>query len=570
MRLKSLYIKGFKSFANETVLHFNDDVIGVVGPNGSGKSNIVDAIRWVLGEQKSRELRLEAMTDVIFNGTKTRKEAPSAVVELTFDNDRAVIGSEYNTVSISRTLYRSGESEYRLNGVVCRLKDITGLFMDTGIGSNSYAIIALGMVDDILADKDNARRKMFEQAAGISKYKKRKRETLLKLKSTSADLDRINDLLFEIEGNMKALEKQAKRTKKYFEIKDDYKQLSMNLAARSITKLKDQYKTLEGNVSQATDSYQNLQKEIDLKEAALQREKKLHLDKEILLSQKQKELNQLVSDLRSTENEKDLTQQRIEFNSKALTSLEQSISASEEEVIHIKAELEALKVRIDTEQKKEIILEEDVEVLQSQLASARAKQGEAKQLEDSKNAQIKALQQQIYDAEKVIAVSGNTIETLRLENSRIDQQKLDLQDKLSECKLDLKKTANEIAKSEGELQAAKDRAENRKRKIEQMEATRDQSQEEINKMNRVIDSRQNEYDLLKSMVESFEGFPESIKYLAANWKKDVPILSDLLDVQDAYKSIVEQYLEPYLNYYVVQDMQGAKEAIRLLKGAQKR
>jgi len=178
MRLKTLTIKGFKSFATETVLNFNDDIIGVVGPNGSGKSNVVDAIRWVLGEQKSRELRLQSMTDVIFNGTKKRKQGASATVTLTFENDKGVLPSEYQNVAISRVLYRSGESEYKLNGVVCRLKDIHSLLMDTGIGSNSYAIIALGMVDDILADKENARRRMFEQAAGISKYKVRKRETL--------------------------------------------------------------------------------------------------------------------------------------------------------------------------------------------------------------------------------------------------------------------------------------------------------------------------------------------------------------------------------------------------------
>ena len=220
MRLKSLAIKGFKSFANETVINFNEDVIGIVGPNGSGKSNIVDAIRWVLGEQKGKELRLEKMSNVIFNGSKKRKPGGMAQVSLTFENTKNLLPTEYNTVTISRILYRTDESEYRLNNVVCRLKDITSLFLDTGIGSNSYAIIALGMVDDLLTDKDNSRRKMFEQAAGISKYKRRKRETLNKLKNTTEDLDRIEDLLFEIEGNLKALEKQAKRAKRYYELKE--------------------------------------------------------------------------------------------------------------------------------------------------------------------------------------------------------------------------------------------------------------------------------------------------------------------------------------------------------------
>ena len=171
MRLKQLDIKGFKSFASQTVVNFDADVIGIVGPNGSGKSNIVDAIRWVLGEQKGSELRLDKMTSVIFNGTKKKKAGNLASVSLTFANDKDLLPTEYNMVTITRMLYRSGDSEYRLNGVQCRLKDIRNLFLDTGIGSNSYAIIALGMVDDILADKDNSRRRMFEQAAGVSKYK---------------------------------------------------------------------------------------------------------------------------------------------------------------------------------------------------------------------------------------------------------------------------------------------------------------------------------------------------------------------------------------------------------------
>ncbi|MCB0644421.1 MAG: AAA family ATPase, partial [Phaeodactylibacter sp.] len=170
MRLKTLELKGFKSFANDTSIHFEEDVIGIVGPNGSGKSNIVDAIRWVLGEQKSRELRLDQMSSVIFNGTKKKRQSGMAQVSLTFENTKNLLPTEYHSVTISRVLFRSGESEYRLNDVPCRLKDITSLFLDTGIGSNSYAIIALGMVDDILSDKENARRRMFEQAAGISKY----------------------------------------------------------------------------------------------------------------------------------------------------------------------------------------------------------------------------------------------------------------------------------------------------------------------------------------------------------------------------------------------------------------
>ena len=222
MRLTGINIKGFKSFARNTQLNFNERVTGVIGPNGSGKSNIVDAIRWVLGEQKPTELRLDNMPDVIFNGTKKIKKGSMAQVTLNFDNTSNILPSEYSTVSVSRTLYSTGESIYRLNDVPCRLKDIRNLFIDTGIGPDSYAIIALNMVEDILADNNNSRRFMFEQAAGISKFKKRKQETIRQLSNTRSDLDRVEDLMFEIENNLKELEKQARKARQFINLKTRY------------------------------------------------------------------------------------------------------------------------------------------------------------------------------------------------------------------------------------------------------------------------------------------------------------------------------------------------------------
>ncbi len=569
MRLKSLYIKGFKSFANETVIHFNEDVIGVVGPNGSGKSNIVDAIRWVLGEQKSKELRLESMSDVIFNGTKTRKEAPTATVELTFENDKNIVGTEYNSIAISRTLFRSGESEYRLNNVACRLKDITTLFMDTGIGSNSYAIIALGMVDDILDNKDNARRKMFEQAAGISKYKKRKKETLSKLNATAADLDRINDLLFEIEGNMKTLEKQAKRTKKYFEIKDHYKEIAVNLASRSITSLKEEYKLLNKKVTSEQDTYQKLTAAHAKKEAEVEKEKKKNLDKELALTEKQKALGKLVAELRSSENDKDLLQQRIEFKYSNIQDVQVSIESSDQNIKSLRDDLHLVEQKVTEEKSRAIILEEDLEILSKSYEQIKSMQDEAKQLTDAKTTELKALQEKTYENDKKYAIAQNTIDTLISESNRTKEQ-------ISASKSEhqsLLQTEKEIEQQANlkslELETIKSEESTRKDKITVLEELRDQTQEEVNRINRILDSKQNEYDLLKSMVENFEGFPESIKFLANNWRKDIPILSDLLDVQEDYKSIIEQYLEPYLNYYIVQSLVQAKEAIRLLSGSQK-
>ena len=280
VKLRSIQIKGFKSFANDTTIHFNDEIIGIVGPNGSGKSNIVDAIRWVLGEQKSKELRLEKMVDVIFNGTKSKKKAGMAQVSMVFENSRKLIPLEFDNVKVSRILYDTNESEYRINDVPCRLKDIRDLFLDTGIGSNSYSIIELGMVDDILADKDNARRKMFEQAAGIAKYKTRKRETLLKLKNTQLDLDRIEDILFELQANLKKFEKQAKRTKKYYELKEQYKELSIQKAVISQKESIHKEAELKAKMVQLQEVYATRSNEVHTLEAEIEQTKKANLDSE--------------------------------------------------------------------------------------------------------------------------------------------------------------------------------------------------------------------------------------------------------------------------------------------------
>lgn len=219
MQLTKLEIKGFKSFGDKITINFNEGVTAIVGPNGCGKSNVVDAIRWVLGEQSTRMLRSEKMENIIFNGTKNRKAANLAEVSLTFDNNKNVLPTAFTTVTVTRKLFRNGDSEYRLNDVKCRLKDITDLFLDTGVGADSYSIIELRMIDEIINNKENSRRNLFEEASGISKYKVRKKQTLNKLRDTELDLSRVDDLMFEITKNLRSLEGQAKKSRKIYAFK---------------------------------------------------------------------------------------------------------------------------------------------------------------------------------------------------------------------------------------------------------------------------------------------------------------------------------------------------------------
>ncbi len=571
MRLKSLEIKGFKSFANDTRLHFEEDVIGIVGPNGAGKSNVVDAIRWVLGEQKGKELRLESMGDVLFNGTKKRKPSQVAQVAITFDNNLGVLPSEYQEVMISRHLYRSGESEYKLNGVSCRLKDIQSLLIDTGIGSNSYAIIALGMVDDILYDKDNARRKMFEQAAGISKYKKRKHETMLKLKATAEDLTRIDDILKEIETNLETLGKQAKRTAKYFDLKKKYKALSLTLGARNNVELREQFALSEKQIVEQTDLYSRLEADLNIMHADLEKLKKDHLGDEMSVSAFQKELNELVSRIRTVENDKSLAEQKIAFIKQNKQNLETQIVKANERIKRFQDEIAAVQIQYN---EQDVLLQthrghlKDAQGKRDEIAAAYREMVENR---DHANQQQQQFEKDVFDLEKNIAVLLNNADIIRNENkiiadetTRLEEESLRLQGQLKEEGVRKENAANELASlEEKEL--------GRLRKIRELEVNLATELDALRQTQRKLDARSHEAELLKDMISNLEGFPESIKFLnkAQDWNVKAPLLSDVIYCDQRHRVIVEQILEPYLNYYVVKTWDEASRAVKLLSFAQK-
>ena len=571
MRLKSLEIKGFKSFANETLINFNADVIGIVGPNGSGKSNIVDAIRWVLGEQSSRELRLDQMTSVIFNGAKKRKAAGLAQVSLTFENTKNLLPTEYQTVSITRMLYRTGESEYRLNGVPCRLKDITSLFLDTGIGSNSYAIIALGMVDDILADKDNSRRRMFEQAAGVSKYKIRKKETLNKLKSTSEDLDRVEDLLYEINTNLVSLEKQAKRAKKYLELKAEYKALSIDMAVLKISMVKERQQTLGAQLEQQEDAFRQHEVLIHQLESKLESEKKENLDKEKALSDRQRDLNQLIGQIRGLENDKQILQQKENFIRQNKEKLNSDIASAKKRIELFEADIEQFRSDLHLEKRIEARFEQELIQAEEGLEQIKVSHGSIKSELEGIVSRQQGLERELFELEKQKAVNLNQSAnyTQEIERSELavqlrGEEAGGFQERLAELQKALDAKTAELA----ELEQAEEK---RQQDLQTTEAAVEDLNGKISKLNRELDAKRNEFKLTQSMIENLEGFPESIRFLSGSkeWKKETPLLSDIIYVNEAYRVAIENYLEPYLNYYVVQNLEEAANAIQLLGKSQK-
>tara|TARA_B100000575_G_scaffold164909_1_gene131788 strand:- start:503 stop:3031 length:2529 start_codon:yes stop_codon:yes gene_type:complete len=330
MRLNKIEIKGFKSFGDKTVINFNKGVTGIVGPNGCGKSNVVDAMRWVLGEQKTSLLRSDKMENIIFNGSKSRKKLQLAEVSISFDNTKNLIATEYSTVTVTRKYFRSGDSEYLLNDVKCRLKDITNLFLDTGISSNNYAIIELSMVDNILNDKDNSRLGLFEEAAGISKFRKRKKETFNKIKQTESDLDRVEDLVYEIEKNLRSLKRQAKQTEKYYSYKEEYKNISINVALKnsenSRLRQEENKKKLEKIENENTKASSDLAK----KNAAIESSKSSLIPYEKKLQRKQEDLNKILDKIRDHEEMIRIKEEKSKMLNENIFELKKSIKFDQE------------------------------------------------------------------------------------------------------------------------------------------------------------------------------------------------------------------------------------------------
>lgn len=569
MQLTTLEIKGFKSFAEKTTIHFNNKITGVVGPNGCGKSNVVDSIRWVLGEQKTSMLRLEKMENLIFNGTKNRKPSGLAEVSLTFENTKNVLSSDYKTITITRRLFRDGESEYLLNGVACRLRDITSLFLDTGVSSDSYAIIELGMIDEILNDRDNSRRKLFEQAAGVSKYKKRKKETIDKLKGTDADLERVKDLLFEIENNLKTLEKQARQTKRYYELKDEYKELSLLLAKYNLQSYKETFKTLEEQKRTEEDKKLEFETAVAQVEASLEKEKLDNVEKEKALFEVQKKLNTLVAGVGEKENERNLLNQQIKYALDKRDTAERQILEANDQVEKLKLSID--KLSIDNESEGKILegKKQELAVLEAELNEIRVQHGSLKDSLTSEQKTFTEKERHIFELEKKLAVNRSSNEALQNDLSQSEGDVQKKRSELEQLQKDFEQLKADKEAAEQKLQSLIAEEENKKKEIAELEASVEKTRLELTQETRKLDARKNEFDLTKSLVENLEGFPESIKFLKKNakWSPDTPLLSDVIYCAEEYRVAIENYLEPYLNYYVVQNFEEAIMAVNMLNDA---
>ena len=582
MRLNKIEIKGFKSFGDKTIINFNSGVTGIVGPNGCGKSNIVDAIRWVLGEQKTSLLRSDKMENIIFNGSKSRKKLQLAEVSISFDNTKNLIPTEYSTVTVTRKYFRSGDSEYLLNDVKCRLKDITNLFLDTGISSNNYAIIELSMVDNILNNKDNSRLHLFEEAAGISKFRKRKKETFNKIKQTELDLDRVEDLVYEIEKNLRSLKRQAKQTEKYHKYKDEYKIISINVALEvsktTMSSLKEQKQKLTKVENENTKVVTDLAK----KNSKLESAKSSLIPYEKKLLKLQKKLNQVLDKIRNFEESKRMKSQkakmliekiedlrdRIKYDTESnkrsefsISSIQKEISSNEKELKKVIDKLKITKkdyTKYEEELKDKNVKITDIKEVEDQfrqlnhnLESISNKRNQVERLLlldniDKKSVveKIKSIDKEILELKKGFKTIENLFKTENKEIIRINKLFSEKSKDLSTDEIKYNSLKNNIESLKKEMEYKNATYESNKRRIAQNIDNLKKSEKEVVKIDTDTDSNDNSliklYDEKSKAEKDLQKFEDEYYKLKSTINLDDSSIKELQNKKDINLNLIDE------------------------------
>ena len=582
MRLNKIEIKGFKSFGDKTIINFNSGVTGIVGPNGCGKSNIVDAIRWVLGEQKTSLLRSDKMENIIFNGSKSRKKLQLAEVSISFDNTKNLIPTEYSTVTVTRKYFRSGDSEYLLNDVKCRLKDITNLFLDTGISSNNYAIIELSMVDNILNNKDNSRLHLFEEAAGISKFRKRKKETFNKIKQTELDLDRVEDLVYEIEKNLRSLKRQAKQTEKYHKYKDEYKIISINVALEvsktTMSSLKEQKQKLTKVENENTKVITELAK----KNSKLESAKSSLIPYEKKLLKLQKKLNQVLDKIRNFEESKRMKSQkakmliekiedlrdRIKYDTESnkrsefsISSIQKEISSNEKELKKVIDKLKITKkdyTKYEEELKDKNVKITDIKEVEDQfrqlnhnLESISNKRNQVERLLlldniDKKSVveKIKSIDKEILELKKGFKTIENLFKTENKEIIRINKLFSEKSKDLSTDEIKYNSLKNNIESLKKEMEYKNATYESNKRRIAENIDNLKKSEKEVVKIDTDTDSNDNSliklYDEKSKSEKDLQKFEDEYYKLKSTINLDDSSIKELQNKKDINLNLIDE------------------------------
>ena len=568
MYLKSIEVQGFKSFANKIKFDFHNGITGIVGPNGSGKSNVADAVRWVLGEQRIKQLRGGKMEDVIFAGTQNRKPLGFAYVAITLDNSDHKLSIDYDEVTVSRRLFRSGESEYMINGSICRLKDINELFYDTGIGKEGYSIIGQGQIDKILSGKPEERRELFDEAAGIVKFKRRKAEATKKLENEKDNLTRVIDILSELERQLKPLERQSETARKYLKLKEELKTYDINMFLLEITQIRSSLAEIE-------QKYNIANAELEDNRTQLENIKNQYevLDGVI------EELNTNIEDKKNSLNQTNIALEKFDGDIKVLNEQINSAKINDE---HLKQRMQAIEEDIaDNTKEKQRLLDEKKEI-DEKLSEATKVQNEADGKLAAISGKIAGIIEEIEKSKSEIIEllnekSGVMAKIQRYDTmlEQINIRKAELSQKLIKSKSDKEEQDKIIAELEEEFKKVNDEIIQYSNQAEEIENKISEYKKETSNLIKEREDKQRRYhqvssnlEALKNMTERYEGYGNSIKKIMELKEKEkgiVGVVADIIKVEKKYETAIETALGGNIQN-VVTDTEGtAKEAIEYLK-----
>ena len=568
MYLKSIEVQGFKSFANKIVFDFHNGITGIVGPNGSGKSNVADAVRWVLGEQSAKQLRGASMQDVIFAGTENRKPLSYAYVAITMDNSDHQLAIDFEEVTVARRVYRSGESEYLINGSPCRLKDVTELFYDTGIGKEGYSIIGQGQIERILSGKPEERRELFDEAAGIVKYKKRKATAQKKLENERENLVRVNDILAELERQVGPLERQAEKARIYLKKKEELKEYDVNMFLLEVERIEAQLKEVEGKYhiadeesKEASQSYENIKSEYEK------------------LEQDMASMDDKIASIREEMSQSTVTKGKLEGQ---INVLNEQIHTAEMTDEHLKSRLDS----IDREKQERIesrgTYEAEKQELDAELAAAATEKETAAE-------QLRNIQEEIARCTEGIEKGKNEIIELlnRKASVKARQQRYDtmmeqvnirkaqLTQRLLARKTEEADLTSVLESYQKELDAVNASIAELKKNAAGMDEQNREWKRKSLEANQKLESavaqyhkQQSRLESLKNIAERYDGYGNSIRRVMEQKSRNAGILgvvSDLIQVDKKYETAIETALGGNIQNIVIEDEETAKQMISYLK-----
>ena len=568
MYLKSIEVQGFKSFANKIKFDFHNGITGIVGPNGSGKSNVADAVRWVLGEQRVKQLRGGTMQDVIFSGTENRKPLSYASVAITLDNSDHKLAIDFEEVTVTRKLYRSGESEYLINGSACRLKDINELFYDTGIGKEGYSIIGQGQIDKILSGKPEERRELFDEAAGIVKFKRRKSMSVKKLEEEQQNLIRVNDILSELEKQVGPLERQSEKAREYLKKKEELKTYDINMFLLEADRLKEQIRDVEAkdNLTKAQmgeanrlyedtkQEYESIEEQVDTMDASIETYNRKLTETSMLKQQLENQIALLKEQIHSA-------RMNDEHYANRAQSIERELSEREEQLGTLISDQTRLQAELDSGRKAETLEKENLNKLQIRIASLSS------DIEKNQN-DIREILGNRASTKAQIQKFDTMMEQIQVRKSGLNQRYFGAQSEAGLQKEQYETFYAELKEVSDQIISFAEEKKNYESQIQELQKSLNEKNEQIRASQSAYHREHSRLESLRNMTERYDGYGNSIKRVMDNRSHEkglLGVVADIIKVEKKYETAIETALGGSIQNIVTDNEQTAKRMIEFLK-----